>query len=695
VGASDQAHSLTLGQTYLFGPNVVNSFRLSGNRVRGFHPGAQMFGSQDVGINAFTYTPRYTTIPVTGGFSLGSGIFAENSQVYGTMYGANDDISIVKGSHQIAAGAVFLHSISNWYEYAWATGSYTVNGAVTGAGLADFLLGDVSSFRQANPIESDLYQEFFSTYGQDTWKIKPRLTMTYGLRWEPNFPIVFQHGDVYNFSLSRFYAGQKSTVVPTAPPGFTYPGDPGFAGKSGIPIKWRNLEPRVALAWDPTGDGKTAIRIGGGIAYDFVRQDMHANTSSVQPFRLTVVEQTVNLDNPWATFPGGDPFPYTYVKSAPPAFAAYGTYQPLKPDMKNTTQYSWNFGVQRQVTPGLFLSGTYIGTHIAHLWAQIELNPGQWLGTGPCTLNTATGPVSYPVCSTAANVNQRRLLNLANPSANLGYVTAWDDGGTQGYNGMLLDMRWRHGQNLYVNANYTWSHCIGLPSGASNPNPGQNYIHQAYQNNGSTNRNLDVGNCNLSDRRQIFNTTFVTKTPKFANTAMRAAASDWSFSTIYQARSGAPLTVFIGNDQALNGFMSTGATQRPNQVLANPYGDRHSLTNYLNPAAFAVPALGTYGNVGQSSIVGPGYWEWDEAVSREFQVGEGKRVEFRAEAFNVTNSLRPGNPGVTLTAPNTFGRILCSAVGASATGCATPSSAAAPSLSGGPRIMQFALKYVF
>jgi hypothetical protein len=291
-------------------------------------------------------------------------------------------------------------------------------------------------------------------------------------------------------------------------------------------------------------------------------------------------------------------------------------------------------------------------------------------------------------------VNQRRILNLANPSANLGYVTAWDDGGTQGYNGMLLAMRWRRGQNFNVNLNYTLSHGIGLPSGASNPNPGQNYVHQSYQNNGSTDRNLDVGDLSV-DRRQIFNASAVAKTPKFANDLMRVAASDWSFSTIYQARSGAPLTVYIGNDQALNGFQSNGATQRPNQVLVNPYGDRSSLTNYLNIAAFAVPAQGTYGNVGQSSIVGPGYWEWDEAVSREFQVAEGKRVEFRAEAFNVTNSLRPGNPGVTLTAPNTFGRILCSAAGASATGCATPSSAAAPSLSGGPRILQFALKYFF
>jgi len=205
-------------------------------------------------------------------------------------------------------------------------------------------------------------------------------------------------------------------------------------------------------------------------------------------------------------------------------------------------------------------------------------------------------------------------------------------------------------------------------------NPGQNYIHQAYQNNGPINRNLDVGNCS-ADRRQIFNATLVAKTPRFSNSTLRMLASNWSFGTIYQQRRGAPLTVVLGNDQALNGFQTNNAFQRPNQVLENVYGDRSSLTSYINSAAFVVPALGTYGNVGQDSVVGPGFWDWSEAISRQFQIREGQRLEFRAEAFNVTNSLRRGNPGVILSAANTFGRITSS--------------------QGGPRIMQFAVKYIF
>jgi len=96
---------------------------------------------------------------------------------------------------------------------------------------------------------------------------------------------------------------------------------------------------------------------------------------------------------------------------------------------------------------------------------------------------------------------------------------------------------------------------------------------------------------------------------------------------------------------------------------------------------------------GQSSVVGPHYWDWSEAVSRQFALGENNRFEVRAEVFNVTNSLRHGNPGIFLSNPNTFGRILCSASSASATGCAAAN--ATPGRSGGPRIVQFALKYVF
>jgi hypothetical protein len=692
VGSDDQSHSLTLGSTYLVSANVVNSFRVSGNRVRALKPGADTFGPADVGINAYSYTPKYMRFPVTGAFSLtGQGSFSANSFAYTTTYGANDDLSVVKGAHQFSFGGHYLRSLEWSVAQAWSGGSYTITGGATGLGMADFLIGAVGQYRQANPNPLNIKQNFFGFYGQDTWKVTPRLTLTYGLRWEPFLPMTFPQGDVYNFSLTRFYANQKSTVIPNSPPGFTYPGDPTFNGKSGINPKYTNIDPRVAFAWDPAGDGKTAIRVGGGIGHDFIEQDLHLNTSSVSPFRLTVITTGVNLDNPWATYPGGNPFPYNFNRTNP-VYAPYGSYVPLQPDMRTQTQYSWNFGIQRQVTPDLFVSGTYVGTHIIHIWNALELNPAQYI-PGNCAAGqyglTAPGP-----CSTAGNVNQRRILNLANPQANLGYLTQYDDGGTQGYNGILLETRWRAGRKVNLNANYSLSHCIGLPM-ITLLNPGANYVHQAYQNNGPVNRNLDVGSC-LQDRRQIFNATAVVETPNFANNkTMHAIGSGWSLSTIFSARSGQPLNVVMGIDQALNGFQGNDSTQRPNQILANPYGDRKSLTNYVNPAAFAVPGVGTYGNTGYNSLVGPHYWEWNEALSRQFQIKEQRRIEIRAEAFNLTNTFRPGLPGTNLGSPNTFGRILCSAANSNNTNNGTGCSAGLGPVGGGPRIMQFAVKYVF
>jgi hypothetical protein len=106
--------------------------------------------------------------------------------------------------------------------------------------------------------------------------------------------------------------------------------------------------------------------------------------------------------------------------------------------------------------------------------------------------------------------------------------------------------------------------------------------------------------------------------------------------------------------------------------MENVYGDK-TVRNYLNPAAFALPATGTFGNLGVGSIEGPGSFAFDAAISRTFQVGEGKRLEFRAEAFNVTNSLRMNDPDTNFNS-GTFGQVLSAQ---------------------DPRIMQFALKYFF
>src|SRR5712691_4405887 len=293
-------------------------------------------------------------VPVTGAFTLGMATGSEYTFLYSTALGANDASPTRHGSHQFSFGGCFTRSIDWSVQNQYSGALYQVTGQVTGLGLADFLLGNVSTIRQANPNPLNVSQNFFGLYAQDTWKITPKLTMNYGVNWNPFFGQKFQQGDVYSFSLTNFYAGATSKVVQGATPGFTFPGDPGFPGKSSIKNQYGHLDPRIGLAWDPFGDGKTAIRIGVGLAHDFVNHILNVNTSSALPFRLTVQNAGVNLDNP---YPQGNPFPYNYnpknpvwptaavapclLTTCPPSFL------PIPPNLKTQEQYSWNFGVQR------------------------------------------------------------------------------------------------------------------------------------------------------------------------------------------------------------------------------------------------------------------------------------------------------------------------------------------------------------
>jgi hypothetical protein len=200
---------------------------------------------------------------------------------------------------------------------------------------------------------------------------------------------------------------------------------------------------------------------------------------------------------------------------------------------------------------------------------------------------------------------------------------------------------------------------------------------------------LDNGNCGIN-REHIFNTTLVFQAPKFSNHMAHVLGSDWTLASTLVANSGAPfgLTTGVVTDPA-TGFGASGSTQRPNQILLNtaspakgqPCSVAAFCVNWLNPAAFAAPALGTGGNLGANSLIGPKYWEWDQALSRQIQIREGQKLDVRLEAFNITNSFRPGNPGASLSS-STFGIISSDAT--------APSATTAPA-----RVFQVAMKYIF
>jgi hypothetical protein len=455
----------------------------------------------------------------------------------------------------------------------------------------------------------------------------------------------------YNFDHDRFLRGVKSSVFVNAPAGFYYTGDPGFPADSGVNKQLWHFMPRLGLAWDVSGTGTTSVRASYAFGYAFLNGAWRENTSGSNPWggRTTITSPPGGLDNPWQGYPGGNPFPYVVDRDA--VFTPRGLFLTTPYDLKTPTTYSWNLSIQRQLRSDVLISGSYIGTRTMHLWTHKPINPA----------------VNMPGAS-VANTDQRRILSLERPvdGQYIGAMVEFDDGGTQLYHGMLLSVQRRAARGVTVSGNYTWSHCIGSFT------QGVNSLGMAatvtYTN--PSDREFDRGNCS-ADRRHLFNLTALAEMPVFSNATLRRFATGWRLSTIYKVSSGEPLNVLVGTDRALTGVNA----QRPDQRLPNPYSDRSAgpSSQYLNPLAFTQQAVGTLGNVGWNSLRGPKTWSFDMALTRSFALTETQRLEVRAEAFNVTNSFRPGNPNVTLN-NNTFGQIRTAL---------------------DPRIFQFALKYVF
>jgi hypothetical protein len=288
--------------------------------------------------------------------------------------------------------------------------------------------------------------------------------------------------------------------------------------------------------------------------------------------------------------------------------------------MKTPNTYSWNVSIQRQVAGQWVASGSYIGTRVMHLWGLTAINPAVFLGLGPCTLDG----VVYPTCSTTANTDARRILSLERPrdGDKIGLLGSIDDGATSIYHGMLLSLERRVTQGISFSTNYTYSRCIA-PAGSNSSlklPPDQTYVKPG-------DRDFDRGNCG-TDRRNVFNLTALAQTPQFSNNKLKMLLTGWHLSGIYRVSSGDPLDVTGGVDRALNGVTVGGANsagrQRPNQLMANAYQDDsgRANTSWLNPAAFALPDLGTYGNVGYNAFHGPRTWSFDMSLSRTFALRE-------------------------------------------------------------------------
>jgi hypothetical protein len=708
IGALDQAQSLTLGDTYVLTPTTVNSFRITGTKSTNTTVVNNYANLTSLGIGGIYQQPLkpglstayISSFAVTSGFTISS---TPAVQPYTTL-AFSDDVNLQRGAHQISLGMNFMNVRAFAINYLNSNGNVTFNGTApggTGSPMGDFLYGYAASFTQTFPSYSDQRQIVFGTYAQDSWKVSRRLTVNVGLRWDPFFAHTDPYGHADEFSLAAFEAGTRSTIYPNAPIGLLFPGDPGGPGTGLGGAKFTNNElatfsPRIGIAWDPLGDGKTSIRAGYGFFYDFPSMsfDQFGFTTPFGGSASAVGSPVINLSNPWINSPGGvSPLPGAFGTKAS-LFPFGGSTYVYPTNTPPTSVQQFNFSVQRQFGSDWLASASYAGNTSTHLWIDNQINGENYIpgvagtlgapGVG-CAVGSYGGVALGKPCSTTAALNAlyRRNLSILNPNqtpaSNAPYNTTPYYGavdvlypyGTGSYNSLILSLAHRFARNFSSTTNYTWSHCISdlyTPALGYGPDDTSNPAKPRG----------DRGNCPSADVRQVFSESIVLTSPKFSGRALETIAGDWKLGISIKADSGYYLTVNTATDVALVG---TSGIQRPNQVLSNVYLPNKGQSGWLNPAAFATPATGTFGNLGAANILGPAALNVDVSLSRIFRIKDRTQLEIRGEAFNLPNLANLYNPVVaSITAPNF--------------GVPAVPSGTAPTRND-PRIMQLALKYVF
>ena len=657
-GLPNRVQSITLGDTYVINPKTVSSFRLSYSRSavqRLPHPDNPTM--DELGSKITAMFPDYVgQVSASGYFSFPLATLP--GYVYTNVYGVSETIELALAKHQLSFGFTWNQTRMNSLGPFQMNPRMTFTGQIGGNALADFMTGNMTTLLQGGGQIGREKQNSPALYVQDNWKMSQRLTLSLGLRWDPWLPQVSKYEYAMRWSRAGFDAVERSQVFVNAPPGVTFPGDPDFEGRvTGLNPKYNLFAPRIGLAFDPRGLGKETIRAGYGIFYggqNYLWHTMHVPLNP--PWGYTISLSGVKLSDPWATYPGGDPFPPPTEFPSDFIFPTSAKYVFEADEARPTYMQQWNLSFEKQIGIDWLVGATYMGNKTTHQWLSYAQNPAVYFPDASCTL----GGVTYTPCSSTRSTDARRILSLSDqPNGKyIGNLYITDDGANASYNGLKLSLNRRFSHNYSALANYTLSHCL------NHGEVGQD-ITSMYQN--PYNRNAEWGNCDL-DRRHIFNLSMVAQTPKFATKWLQAVAGNWGLSGIFNYVSGSSLTIMTGTDASLTAV----GMDRPN-VAGNPNLDDPTINQWFDIYQFARNAAGTYGSAGRGIVRGPSAWNFDAALWRIIPLTEAVNFDIRFEAFNVFNHARFGNPNTTFTSGN-FGKITTAA---------------------DPRILQLAFKIAF
>ena len=625
-------HNLNVSDTWVISSSRINQAWFSFNRNFGGRLNQPAVSLTDLGSKAIIQgAPSLPQITVSGFFTLTNAIGGPKAG--GDFYSMRDVYSWTRGAHAIKLGGELSYNKTVQDTLLNNYGVLTFNNSVTRNALADFMIGIPSAMTQDAPVTALWNSWYGATFVQDDYRLNRKMTLNLGLRWDVQTPGVDPQD-----RFSTYVPGQKSTVIPTAPVGQLFYGDPGVE-RGVIPTSWTHVSPRAGIVWDPIGDGKTSIRAAGGIFYGSISGNEWNTMTNFQPWstRLTFtnISATTNaagvpngasLSNPYNNYVGGAPFPYNG------AYANGGGIFGVDLDFDWAHAYQTNVGIQRQVTRALALGATYVGTFSRNLPFGRDVN--------------------YPVVNATATAAGANIL-ARRPNPAFGAVLLLDSDQYSNYNGLQLTFNLRETHHVSVNGFYTLSKTMTSVQLQNNTTQGlaQNYSQLSE----------DYGRAD-TDQRHVFSTSVNWRLEYYkGDNALKYVVNGWTLAPIIKIRSGLPFTITNANvDANLDGNTNDRA-----QLIGDPHIDNPTAAMWFNTAAFAqnrvVTGVATDGSSPRNLLDGPGFRVVDLALSRDFALGGGRRLTFRAEGTNVFNIVNLGQPGNSVPAAGatstTFGVI--------------------------------------